>query len=55
MLDTWFSSALWPFAILGWPEETPELEAWYPGHAEHDRPRDHPPLGEPDDLLAASS
>ena len=25
VLDTWFSSALWPFAILGWPEETPEL------------------------------
>jgi valyl-tRNA synthetase len=31
VLDTWFSSALWPFAILGWPEETPELHAWYPG------------------------
>jgi valyl-tRNA synthetase len=31
VLDTWFSSALWPFAILGWPEQTPELEAWYPG------------------------
>jgi valyl-tRNA synthetase len=31
VLDTWFSSALWPFAILGWPEETLELEAWYPG------------------------
>jgi valyl-tRNA synthetase len=31
VLDTWFSSALWPFAILGWPEATPELEAWYPG------------------------
>jgi valyl-tRNA synthetase len=31
VLDTWFSSALWPFAILGWPEETPELQAWYPG------------------------
>jgi valyl-tRNA synthetase len=31
VLDTWFSSALWPFAILGWPEETRELEAWYPG------------------------
>ncbi len=31
VLDTWFSSALWPFAILGWPEETPELRAWYPG------------------------
>ncbi len=31
VLDTWFSSALWPFAILGWPEQTAELEAWYPG------------------------
>lgn len=29
-LDTWFSSALWPFSILGWPNDTPELEAWYP-------------------------
>ena len=30
MLDTWFSSALWPFATLGWPEHTPELRAFYP-------------------------
>ncbi|HET7370042.1 MAG TPA: valine--tRNA ligase, partial [Gammaproteobacteria bacterium] len=30
VLDTWFSSALWPFSTLGWPEQTPELEAWYP-------------------------
>jgi valyl-tRNA synthetase len=30
VLDTWFSSALWPFATLGWPEETPELERHYP-------------------------
>src|SRR5579883_1746344 len=29
-LDTWFSSALWPFSILGWPEKTPEFECWYP-------------------------
>ncbi len=29
-LDTWFSSGLWPFSILGWPESTPELEHWYP-------------------------
>jgi valyl-tRNA synthetase len=29
-LDTWFSSALWPFSILGWPDGTPELEHWYP-------------------------
>lgn len=30
VLDTWFSSSLWPFASLGWPEETPELKAFYP-------------------------
>jgi valyl-tRNA synthetase len=30
VLDTWFSSALWPFATLGWPGETAELEAFYP-------------------------
>ena len=30
VLDTWFSSALWPFATLGWPEKTPELEYFYP-------------------------
>ena len=30
MLDTWFSSALWPFATLGWPDDTPELRAFYP-------------------------
>ena len=29
-LDTWFSSALWPFSTLGWPEKTPELEYFYP-------------------------
>jgi len=29
-LDTWFSSGLWPFSILGWPDKTPELEHWYP-------------------------
>jgi valyl-tRNA synthetase len=29
-LDTWFSSALWPFSILGWPRTTTELECWYP-------------------------
>jgi valyl-tRNA synthetase len=29
-LDTWFSSGLWPFSILGWPDRTPELEHWYP-------------------------
>jgi len=30
VLDTWFSSALWPFAALGWPDSTPELRAFYP-------------------------
>ena len=29
-LDTWFSSALWPFSTLGWPENTEELDYWYP-------------------------
>jgi valyl-tRNA synthetase len=33
VLDTWFSSALWPFATLGWPHETPELKAFYPTDA----------------------
>ena len=32
VLDTWFSSALWPFATLGWPEDTPDLRTFYPGH-----------------------
>ena len=30
VLDTWFSSGLWPFATLGWPDRTPELQAFYP-------------------------
>ncbi|MGD9694364.1 MAG: valine--tRNA ligase [Thermoleophilia bacterium] len=30
VLDTWFSSALWPFATLGWPDDTPELRRFYP-------------------------
>ncbi len=30
VLDTWFSSALWPFSTMGWPEKTPELAAFYP-------------------------
>jgi valyl-tRNA synthetase len=33
VLDTWFSSGLWPFATLGWPEDTAELEAFYPTDA----------------------
>jgi valyl-tRNA synthetase len=31
VLDTWFSSELWPFATLGWPDDTPDLDAFYPG------------------------
>ncbi|HEY2162207.1 MAG TPA: class I tRNA ligase family protein, partial [Solirubrobacteraceae bacterium] len=33
VLDTWFSSALWPFATLGWPQATPQLRAFYPTDA----------------------
>jgi len=32
VLDTWFSSWLWPFSVFGWPEETDDLKAFYPGH-----------------------
>ncbi|HEY3305942.1 MAG TPA: valine--tRNA ligase [Candidatus Binatia bacterium] len=32
VLDTWFSSALWPFATLGWPERSPEMDYFYPTH-----------------------
>jgi valyl-tRNA synthetase len=31
VLDTWFSSGLWPFSTLGWPDDTPDLRAFYPG------------------------
>ena len=31
VLDTWFSSGLWPFSTLGWPDQTPELKKYYPG------------------------
>ncbi|HEX9983458.1 MAG TPA: valine--tRNA ligase [Thermoanaerobaculia bacterium] len=33
VLDTWFSSALWPFSTLGWPDETPDLKTFYPTNA----------------------
>jgi len=33
VLDTWFSSALWPFSTLGWPDETPDLKTYYPTSA----------------------
>ena len=32
VLDTWFSSWLWPFATFGWPDQTPDLKRFYPGH-----------------------
>ncbi len=32
VLDTWFSSQLWPFSVFGWPEQTDDLAAFYPGH-----------------------
>jgi valyl-tRNA synthetase len=49
VLETWFSSALWPFATLGWPEETPELGA-LPAHQHADhRPRHYFLLGSPND------
>jgi valyl-tRNA synthetase len=32
VLDTWFSSWLWPFSVFGWPEESEDLKAFYPGH-----------------------
>ncbi len=31
VLDTWFSSALWPFSTMGWPDDTPEMRTFYPG------------------------
>ncbi len=34
VLDTWFSSALWPFATLGWPDDTPDLAYFYPGNVQ---------------------
>ena len=33
VLDTWFSSQLWPFSVFGWPEKTPDVDAFYPGHS----------------------
>jgi valyl-tRNA synthetase len=35
VLDTWFSSALWPFSTLGWPDQTPDLERYYPNRMLH--------------------
>ena len=43
VLDTWFSSGLWPFSTLGWPEQTPDLAYFYPTSVHGDRLR-HPVL-----------
>ena len=45
VLDTWFSSWLWPFSTLGWPEETEDLERFYPTQRPGHRPRHHLLLG----------
>ena len=45
VLDTWFSSALWPFSTLGWPYETAELKRYYPTNVLVDRLRHHLLLG----------
>ena len=49
VLDTWFSSALWPFSTLGWPEETPRARALLSGRRAGYRLRHHLFLGRPDD------
>jgi hypothetical protein len=48
VLDTWFSSALWPFSTLGWPDDTADLREFYPTRAGH-RLRHPVLLGRPDD------
>ena len=45
VLDTWFSSALWPFATLGWPDDTPDLRAVLPDRRALDGARHPLPLG----------
>ena len=48
VLDTWFSSALWPFATLGWPDETRAAARLLPDRRARHRARHHLPLGRPD-------
>ena len=48
VLDTWFSSALWPFATLGWPEDTPASAGLLPDQLPDHGARDHLPLGRAD-------
>ena len=49
VLDTWFSSALWPFSTLGWPDQTAELARYYPTSTPRHRLRHHLLLGRPHD------
>ena len=49
VLDTWFSSALWPFSTLGWPDQTPELDRFYPTSVLRHRLRHPVLLGRPND------
>ena len=49
VLDTWFSSALWPFSTLGWPDKTPELDALLSDQRARHRLRHHLLLGRPHD------
>ena len=49
IFDTWFSSGLWPFSTLGWPERTPDLERFYPGTVMETGLRHPLLLGRPDD------
>ena len=51
VLDTWFSSGLWPFSTLGWPDETEDLQALLPILGHGDRLRDPLLLGRADGLL----
>ena len=49
IFDTWFSSGLWPFSTLGWPDDTPDLRRYYPRLGHGDGLRHHLLLGRPDD------
>ena len=55
IFDTWFSSGLWPFSTLGWPDDTPDLATLLPDVGHGDRLRHHLLLGRPDDDARASS
>jgi hypothetical protein len=46
VLDTWFSSGLFPFSVFGWPEETEDFKAFYPTSVSDSLPRRLPSLGQ---------